>query len=152
MLGRAPRPAAVRAGVVFAALIAAGALPFLIADPGALWRDTVAYGADTYRIVGYGLSAALLELGVLDDRRGPYPFLPLVLLVWLPVTALLVRSQTRATSLWLGGVGFTASMFLLLYLGRVFQVSYLVWPLAGLVLTLLLAAGERERELSAAGS
>ncbi|MBA3331896.1 MAG: hypothetical protein H0T39_13685 [Actinobacteria bacterium] len=139
VLQRAPRPAAVRAGAVFAAVLAVGALPFLVADPGALWRDTVAYGADTYRIVGYGLSAALLELGVLDDRRGPYPFLPLVLLVWLPVTALLVRSQARAASLWLGGVGFTVSMFLLLYLGRVFQVSYLAWPLTGLVLTVLLA-------------
>ena len=52
-------------------------LPFLVADPGALWDDTIAYGADTYRILGYGLSALLLNLGVIDDRFGYYPFLPL---------------------------------------------------------------------------
>ena len=32
------------------------------------------YGAGTYRILGYGLSAILLELDVLDDRYGAYPF------------------------------------------------------------------------------
>ena len=48
-------------------------LPFLVADPGALWDDTVAYGADTYRIIGYGLAALLLNLGV--DRR-PLRLLP----------------------------------------------------------------------------
>ena len=31
--------------------------PFLIADPRALWDDTITYGAETYRIVGYGLSS-----------------------------------------------------------------------------------------------
>ena len=42
-------------------MLLAGALPFLIADPGALWDDTIAYGAGTYRIVGYGLSALLVR-------------------------------------------------------------------------------------------
>ena len=46
--------------------------------PGALWRDTVSYGAGTYRIVGYGLSE-LLSRGVIDDRYGSYPFGILVL-------------------------------------------------------------------------
>jgi hypothetical protein len=35
-------------------------------------------------------------------------------------------------------------MLLLLFLGRVFQTSYLVWPLAGIAVAYLLAAGERE--------
>ncbi len=140
---RAPRPALLRAAGVFAATLLAGFLPFLIAAPGALVEDTLSYGTDTYRIVGYGLSAVLLNLGVFDDRFGPYPFLPLAALVWLPLTALLLRAQLRGQALWLGGAGFTISMFALLYLGRVFQLSYLVWPLAGLVVTALLAAGGR---------
>ena len=74
-------------------------LPFLIADPGALWDDTIAYGADTYRIIGYGLAAPLLGVGVIDDRFGYYPFLPLALLVWLPLTAWLLWSQWRAATL-----------------------------------------------------
>ena len=36
-------------------------LPFLIADPVAFYDDTDRYGAGTYRIVGYGLSAILVE-------------------------------------------------------------------------------------------
>ena len=35
--------------------------PFLVADAGALWDDTIAYGAETYRIIGYGLAGILLE-------------------------------------------------------------------------------------------
>jgi hypothetical protein len=36
-------------------------------------------------------------------------------------------------------------MYLLLFLARVFQTSYLVWPLAGVALALLLAGAEEER-------
>jgi hypothetical protein len=126
------------------AVVAAGFLPFLIADPGAVWTDTVRYGAGTYRIVGYGLSALLLRAHVLADRNGAYPFFPLVLAIWLPVTAFLFRAQLRAHTLWLGAAGFTASVFVLLFLGRVFQISYLIYPLTGLALTGLVAAGERD--------
>jgi hypothetical protein len=34
-------------------------LPFAAADPVAFYEDTVEFGAGTYRIVGYGLSAML---------------------------------------------------------------------------------------------
>ena len=71
-------------------------IPFLVADPGALWRDTVSYGAGTYRIVGYGLAALLLNLGAIDDRFGNYPFVWLALLLWLPLTAWLLWAQRRA--------------------------------------------------------
>ena len=37
-------------------------------------------------------------------------------------------------------MAFSISMFVLLYLGRVLQNSYLVWPLAGIGLAYLLAA------------
>src|SRR4029453_19017882 len=66
------RATAIRAGAAFGGLLLAGALPFLIADPGGSWADTIAYGAGTYPIVGYGLSALLVRAGVIDDRFDPY--------------------------------------------------------------------------------
>jgi hypothetical protein len=138
-----PRRTILRAGAVFAGVVAAAFLPFLIADPGALWADTITYGADTYRILGYGLSALLLNVGVLDDRYGYYPFLPLAVLVWLPVTAWLLVSQRRSGLLWPGAAGFAVSIFLFLFLSRFFQTSYLIWPLTGVALAYLLAASQR---------
>jgi hypothetical protein len=138
-----PRRTILRAGGVFLGVILATFLPFLIADPGALWEDTIAYGADTYRIVGYGLSALLLNLGAIDDRFGYYPFLPLAVLLWLPVTVWLLYSQRRSGLLWPGAAGFAVSITLLFFISRVFQNSYLIWPLVGLGLAYLLAASRR---------
>lgn len=135
-----------RAGAVFAGVLAAGSLPFLVADPGALWRDTIAYGTGTYRIIGYGLSGLLVRSGVIDDRFGAYPFVPVALLVWLPVTVWLLVAARRSGRLWTGAAGFAISMFVLLFVSRVFQNSYLVWPLTGIVLACLLAASERFSE------
>jgi hypothetical protein len=143
-LTRAPRPVVWRSAAVFAGIVALGILPFAIWDPGALWDDTIAYGAQTYRIIGYGLAGVLLEIGVLDDRFGPYPFLPLALLLWLPVTAWLLWTQWRSRLLWIGAAGFAASIFGLLYLGRVFQNSYLIWPLTAVLVASLLAWPERD--------
>lgn len=138
--GRAALARATAAGI---ALFALGTLPFVAAGPSAFWHDTVSYGSGTYRIVGYGLSALLVKAGVLHDRHSTYPFLPLVALVWLPATVLLAWHQLRTRSSYLAGACFAASVFLLLFLGRVFQISYLVWPLEGLVLAGLLGAGQR---------
>ena len=149
---RAPRAAIWRAAAIGAGIVVATALPFLIADPGALWDDTIAYGADTYRIVGYGLSNLLLNAGVLDDRFGSYPFLPLALLVWLPVTVWLLYVQRREGLLWPGAAGFAVSSFLLFFLSRVFQTSYLLWPLTGVVVAYLLASSERPLPSAAAGT
>jgi hypothetical protein len=140
---RVPRPVLWRAAGVLGAVLAAGIVPFLIADPTAFWRDTISYGAGTYRIIGYGLAALLLRAHVLHHRFGYYPFLPLLIVVWLPATAWLVWNQLRSAALWVGAAGFTVSMFLLLFLGRVFQNSYLVWPLTGIALACVLAMGER---------
>jgi hypothetical protein len=140
LVARVPRRTLYQSGAAFAGIFLATVLPFLIADPGALWDDTVAYGADTYRIVGYGLAALLLNLGAIDDRFGDYPFLPLALLVWLPITAWLLWSQWRAKTAWAAAAGFSVSMFVLLFLSRVFQSSYLAWPLTGIGLALLLAS------------
>lgn len=131
------------AAAAFCAVVAAGALPLLIAGPGALWSDTIAYGAETYRIIGYGLAALLLKAGFIDGRFGAYPFAPIALVVWLPATLWLLRWQWRSRALWTAGAGFAVSMFLLLFVARVFQQSYLIWPLLGIVLAGLLAVSER---------
>jgi hypothetical protein len=148
----AGRDALRRAAIAAAAVLVVGFLPFAAADPGALWRDTVTYGAGTYRIVGYGLSAILLNLHVLADRTGAYPFFPLVLLIWAPVTAALVWAQLRGRSLWVGAAGAAASIFLLTFLGRVFQISYLVYPFTFVVVAVLVALAERTQSAQAASS
>jgi hypothetical protein len=148
LLRSVSRPTLVRAGAAFAGVLAVITIPFAFADPQALWDDTIEYGAQTYRIVGYGLSALLLNLGILDDRWGPYPFTLLVVLVWLPFTGWLLWNQWRERSLWLGGAGFAASIFMLVFLGRVFQRSYVLWPLIGIVLAGVLYAVERRRPLA----
>jgi uncharacterized membrane protein len=133
-----------RAGVAFGIVAAVGFLPFLVAGPAALWRDTISYGADTYRIIGYGLAGLLVEAGVVG-RHGSYPFAALALLVWLPATAWLLLTQRQRDPASLAGAaaGFATSIFLLLWLSRVFQSSYFVWPLTALVLAAALAAAER---------
>jgi hypothetical protein len=140
---RAPREALRSAGAAFVGIILITFVPFLVADPGAFWNDTVGSVSSSYRITGYGLSALLLNIGVIDDRFGYYPFLPLALLLWLPLTAWLLWNQWRAKTLWMGAGGFTVSMFVLLFLSRVGQNSFLVWPLTGIGLALLLASAER---------
>jgi hypothetical protein len=145
---RVARVVLYRAAAVFGLVVVAGILPFAIADPGALWEDTIAYGAQTYRIIGYGLAGVLVEFRVVD-RFGSYPFLPLALLLWLPATAWLVWTQWRSRRLWVGAAGFAASIFVLLYLARVFQNSYLIWPLTGLLVSFVLASSERDDAPSA---
>ena len=153
LAARVPRATLYRAGAAFAGVFLATVLPFLIADPGALWHDTVGYGASTYRIVGYGAAALLLNLGVIDDRFGYYPFVPLALVIWLPITAWLLWSQRRSAAAWSGAIGFSVSMFVLLFLSRVFQSSYLAWPLTGIGLAFLLAsADDTSRSPAPAGS
>ena len=111
--------------------MAAGILPFLIADPVAFYDDTVKFGAGTYKIVGYGLSAMLIRAGILEDRDGSYPFALIALLTWLPLTAWLLWVQHRSRELWVGAVGFSISLLVLLFIGRTFNNYYLLWPATG---------------------
>ncbi len=150
LVARATRDELRRAAVVFGAIVAAGVLPFLVADAGAFWHDTISYGSGTYRIIGYGLSAILLHAGVVNDRYGNYPFVPIALVTWLPATVWLLWNQHRARALWTGAAGFAASIFLLLFVARVFQNSYLIWPLVGIASAALLAAAEPVRHEPAA--
>lgn len=126
--------------LAFVVPIVAGFLPFLIADPGALWRDTITYGGSTYRIVGYGLSNLFLKAGIVDDRWGYYPFIWLALFVWLPATVWLLWNQRRGGRLWLAAAGFAVSIFVLFFVSRVFQTSYLIWPLTAVLMAAALAA------------
>ena len=144
LLMRAPRAVLRNAASAFAAPLVVAIVPFLVADPGGLWRDTIQYGGSTYRIIGYGLSSLFLKAGFVDDRYSSYPFVWLLILVWVPVTAWLLWNQRRSARTWTGAAGFAVSMFVLLFISRVFQTSYLVWPLVGIVAAALLANADDE--------
>jgi uncharacterized membrane protein len=132
-----------RCAAVFAAVIAVVSLPFLIADPVAFYEDTVKFGAGTYKIVGYGLSAMLIRAGILDDRDGSYPFALIALLTWLPLTAWLCVQAHRAKELWVPAAAFSISILVLLFIGRTFNNYYLVWPMTGAMVAALLWAPTR---------
>jgi hypothetical protein len=140
-----PRKTLRSAALAFTVPLLAIILPFLIADPGAFWRDTVKYGGSTYRIVGYGLSNLFLKLGIVDDRFGAYPFFWLALFVWLPVTVWLLWRLWRSPRLWRGAAGFAVSIFLLFFVSRVFQTTYLIWPFVAVLMAVLLANADDER-------
>jgi hypothetical protein len=128
-----------RPTIAFGGVLAAGILPFLIADPVAFYEDTVRYGAGTYRIVGYGLSAILVRIGIVEDREGSYPFALLALLTWLPLTVWLLYVQRRAEELWVGAAAFAVSILWLMFIGRTFNNYYLIWPLTGAVIAAIMA-------------
>jgi hypothetical protein len=136
-----PREEWKRAGIVFAGVLAAGILPFVVADPVAFYEDTVKYGAGTYRIVGYGLSAILVRLGIIEDREGSYPFALLAVLTWVPLTVWLLLAQRKAQELWLGAAAFAVSILWLMFIGRTFNNYYLVWPMTGVLIAGLMAIG-----------
>lgn len=132
-----------RAAATFAAVVAVGVLPFLIADPAAFYDDTVKFGAGTYKVVGYGLSGILVRVGVVANHEGSYPFAPLALLIWLPLTAWLCVVVHRARELWVAPAGFAISILVLLYIGRTFNNYYLLWPAMGVAIAALVWAGEQ---------
>jgi hypothetical protein len=125
--------------LAFLGVVAAGIVPFFLADPVAFYEDTIKYGAGTYRIVGYGLSAILVEIGVIDDREGAYPFALLALLTWLPLTVWLLVLQHRAAEAWVAAVAFSVSILWLMFIGRTFNNYYLVWPMTGAIAAALMA-------------
>jgi len=128
-----------RPTLAFVGVLAAGILPFFVVDPVAFYEDTIKYGAGTYRIVGYGLSAILVEVGIVEDRDGAYPFALLALLTWVPLTAWLLLIQRRSAELWVGAAAFAVSILWLMFIGRTFNNYYLVWPMTGAVAAALMA-------------
>jgi hypothetical protein len=131
-----------RCAAIFAAVIAVACLPFVVADPTAFWEDTVEFGAGTYKIVGYGLSAMLVRAGILADRDGSYPFALIAILTWLPLTAYLLVTVQRVRQLWPAAAAFAISILALLFIGRTFNNYYLIWPLTGAIAAAALAAWE----------
>lgn len=143
MIWKLDRDELKRASLIFGGVLAAGILPFLIADPVAFYEDTIKYGAGTYRIVGYGLSAILVRMHILTDRDGAYPFALIALLTWVPLTVWLLLAQRRAEELWIGAAGFAISILWLMFIGRTFNNYYLLWPMTGAVVAALMAAAPR---------
>ncbi len=138
-----PRDEWKSAGLAFGGVLAAGILPFLVADPVAFYEDTVKYGAGTYKIVGYGLSAILVELGAIAERDDAYPFTLIALVTWLPLTVwLLLLQRRRPEELWVGAAAFAVSILWLMFIGRTFNNYYLVWPMTGVLIAGLLAAAQ----------
>ncbi len=135
-----------RCAAVFAAIVVLVSLPFVIADPVAFYEDTVKFGAGTYKIVGYGLSAMLVRAGILEDRDGSYPFAVIALLTWLPLTVWLCVQAHRARELWVSAAAFSVSILVLLFIGRTFNNYYLVWPMTGAMVAALVYGGERSSE------
>ncbi|MEA2360882.1 MAG: hypothetical protein QOD71_27 [Thermoleophilaceae bacterium] len=131
-----------RAALAFGGVLAVGIIPFLIADPVAFYDDTIRYGAGTYRIVGYGLSAILVRTGIVADREAAYPFGLIALLTWAPLTVWLVLAQRRAAEVWIGAAGFAISILWLMFIGRTFNNYYLVWPMTGAIVAGLMAAAQ----------
>ena len=129
------REATRRAGAIAASIVVAGILPFLVWGPGALIRDTVEFGAGAYRVVGYGLSNLLVRAGLVE-RTGSYPFVWLAILIWVPLTVVLCVRLAREREHWTAPLAAAASWFLLFWIARVFQTSYLIYPLAGVAMTL----------------
>ena len=133
------RQAIVRPLLALALVVVVPSLPFVIADPGAFWDDTITFGAETYRVIGYGLAGILVNAGVID-RTGSYPFPLIALVTWVPVTVALLVAQRRNPAPWLPAAGFAASMFMLVFIARVFQTSYLIYPLTGIAIAAVAAA------------
>jgi uncharacterized membrane protein len=115
------------AGVSVAAVLALF-LPFILWDPAAFFRDTIAYnlasGQDAYPIQGLGLSALLLNAGVIHGARDPFPFFLLQAIVTIPLWMLGWRSivklrQSAEVILWAG-----IALFGFLFVNRFFQPTY----------------------------
>ncbi len=119
------KPAAVGALV-----LGVGIAPFVLWSPTAFWADTVTYAASAYRVIGYGVAGFLVRAGVVS-RNGAYPFLPIAAVTLGPVLVVLLLAQRRLREPWLPAAGFAVSVLVLVEVARVFQTSYLVYPLAG---------------------
>jgi hypothetical protein len=112
--------------------------PFLLADPGAFWRDTVLFtngsGPEAYPIGGFGFGALLLTVHLLPDREAGFPFGLVQLAAMLPVGYWAVRRLLTCPTVdrWVGG--YAALLLAFVFFARFFNDSYL-----GVVLALFAA-------------
>ena len=141
---RASKRSTLAAAATGAAVLGVAFAPFLLASPTAVWNDTVAFGTGSFHIASYGMSGVLARFGVVGRQSADYPALLLMVLVWAPVTAYAALLQWRSRAAWAAGVSFTVSVFVLLVVARVFQESYILYPLSGVMLSMLLALDRLE--------
>ncbi len=108
-------------------LLTAG--PFLLANAGAVWRDTVLYYnagiPDAYPISGYGLAELLLRLGILKTRYDAFPFVIPQLVVTLPMLWLGWRTLRRQPTLGTWMAAYVCQFFAFAFFSRLFNDNYL---------------------------
>jgi hypothetical protein len=145
------------AGAVVAVLFA----PFVIWNAHAFVTDTILFnfggGSETYPIQGVGLSALLLQTGIVHGSRDAFPFvliqLPLVVAAWLVGWRWLRHHRLLGDAVLFIGIAF----FAFLFANRFAQPTYILLGvdlmLAGLVLRRApptVAASTREFSTAAA--
>lgn len=126
----ADRRAIIRAAGVGAATTALFFAPFLLWNAAAFINDTLIFnfggGPETYPIQGIGLSAWLLQVGIINGPRDAFPFfliqLPLVVTAWILAGRWLTRHRRPGdVILWIG-----IAFFVFLFTNRFSQPAYLL--------------------------
>ena len=142
------RRAFFKAAGLAAAVVTMLFVPFLIWNAHAFVADTILFnfggGSGTYPIQGIGLSALLLNAGIIRGSRDAFPFLliqlPLVIAAWLVGWRWLRHHRLFGDAVLLMGTAF----FAFLFANRFSQPTYLLLAvelmLAGLVLRRALPA------------
>ena len=142
-----------RAAGVAAAAVVVLLAPFLLWNARAFVADTLLFnfasGADAYPIQGLGLSAMLLQAGIIHGARDAFPFLliqlPLVLTVWLLALRRLIRvPHASELILWCG-----LAFFVFLFTNRFAQQTYILLGVE-LILAGLLARLPNSEDLGVA--
>jgi hypothetical protein len=104
--------------------------PFVLWNARAFVADTILYnfgsGAETYPIQGLGLSAWLLQAGIIRGSRDAFPFLlvqlPLVIAAWILAWRWLIHHRLPGDAiLWIG-----LAFFVFLFTNRFAQQAYLL--------------------------
>ena len=134
--------------------------PFLIWNAHAFVTDTILFnfggGSETYPIQGMGLSAVLLNAGIIRGSRDAFPFLliqlPLVIVAWLLAWRWLRQHRLLGDAVLFMGIALVAFLFA----NRFAQPTYLLMGVdlivAGLVLRTRPTVAAPNRELSTAAA
>jgi hypothetical protein len=112
-------------------------LPFVIANPQAIWTDVVLYTSggvrDAYPIVGYGFGEFLYRVHLVAHRTDSVPFGVFQLLALAPVVWMTGRALMRRPTLGRWMAGYVLSLLAFTFFARFFNDNYVA-----VVITLLL--------------
>lgn len=104
-------------------------VPFVLADPGAFWRDTVEYtsgaGAAAYPIAGFGFGALLVAFHVVRHRTDAFPFGIFQLAAALPVLWIGVKALHHHPTLGRWIAAYTSLFLAFAFFARFFNDNYL---------------------------